>query len=71
MALKSIREAATTLGVSVHTVRRLAAAGCLRTVTVGRRRLVSEGEIDRIVATGIPTYPRSGTIRKKAKRSVG
>jgi excisionase family DNA binding protein len=54
MALKSIQQAANTWGVSVYTVRRLAAAGLVRTVRVGRRRLVSESEIDRIVATGVP-----------------
>lgn len=55
MSLKSIREAANTWGVSVYTVRRLAAAGLVRTVRVGRRRLVSEGEIERIVAMGVPS----------------
>jgi excisionase family DNA binding protein len=55
MALKSIQQAANTWGVSVYTVRRLAAAGLVRTVTVGRRRLVSENEIERIVATGVPS----------------
>ena len=55
MALKSIKQAADTWGVSVYTVRRLAAAGLVRTVTVGRRRLVSENEIERIVATGVPS----------------
>lgn len=54
MALKSIQQAANTWGVSVYTVRRLAAAGLVRTVSVGRRRLVSENEIERIVATGVP-----------------
>jgi excisionase family DNA binding protein len=55
MSLKSIQQAANTWGVSVYTVRRLAAAGLVRTVTVGRRRLVSENEIERIVATGVPS----------------
>jgi predicted site-specific integrase-resolvase len=54
MALKSIQQAANTWGVSVYTVRRLAAAGLVRTVTVARRRLVSENEIERIMARGVP-----------------
>jgi len=59
MALKSIQQAANTWGVSVYTVRRLAAAGLVRTVTVGRRRLVSESEIERIVTTGVPSAAAS------------
>ena len=66
MALKSIQQAANTWGVSVYTVRRLAAAGLVRTVRVGRRRLVSESEIDRIVATGVP----SAATREKAGQNV-
>jgi excisionase family DNA binding protein len=66
MALKSIQQAANTWGVSVYTVRRLAAAGLVRTVTVGRRRLVSENEIERIVATGVP----SAATQKNAGPSV-
>ena len=58
MALKSIQQAANTWGVSVYTVRRLAAAGLVRTVSVGRRRLVSENEIERIVSVGVPSTAR-------------
>ncbi len=65
MALKSIQQAANTWGVSVYTVRRLAAAGLVRTVSVGRRRLVSENEIERIVATGVP----SAATHKAADRA--
>jgi excisionase family DNA binding protein len=54
MALKSMKQAADTWGVSVYTVRRLAAVGFVRTVSVGRRRLISEDEIARIAATGAP-----------------
>ena len=57
MALKSIQQAANAWGVSVYTVRRLAAAGLVQTVSVGRRRLVSENEIERIIATGVPSSP--------------
>lgn len=66
MALKSIQQAANTWGVSVYTVRRLAAAGFVRTVTVGRRRLVSENEIERIVAMGVP----SSATRKSAGQTI-
>jgi len=55
MALKSIRQAADTWGVSVHTARRLATSGAVLTVSVGRRRLVPESEIARIATTGAPT----------------
>ncbi|HEY6765269.1 MAG TPA: helix-turn-helix domain-containing protein [Candidatus Sulfotelmatobacter sp.] len=53
MALKSIKQAAETWGVSVYTARRLAAKGIIKTVRVGRRRLVAESEIARIEATGV------------------
>jgi hypothetical protein len=53
MALKSMRFAADTWGVSVCTARRLAAAGIVHTVRVGRRRLIAETEIARIEATGV------------------
>jgi excisionase family DNA binding protein len=66
MALKSIQQAAITWGVSVYTVRRLATAGLVRTVRVGRRRLVSENEIERVVATGVT----SAATREDAGRSV-
>ena len=61
MALKSIQQAADTWGVSVYTVRRLAAAGVVRSVTVGRRRLIPETEIERIATTGVPS---PGKLRK-------
>ena len=66
MALKSIQQAANTWGVSVYTVRRLAAVGLVRTVRVGRRRLVPENEIERIIATGV----LSAATRTKAGQSV-
>jgi excisionase family DNA binding protein len=55
MSLKSLREAAEIWSVSVHTVRRLADVGLVETVRVGRRRLISESEIERIIATGVPS----------------
>jgi excisionase family DNA binding protein len=68
MALKSIQQAASTWGVSVYTVRRLAAAGLVRTVNVGRRRLVSESEIERIVATGVPSAATQNNAVKSVPR---
>jgi excisionase family DNA binding protein len=64
MALKSIQQAADTWGVSVHTARRLAAAGAVHTVTVGRRRLVPESEILRIATTGVQC-----PVRRRKSRS--
>jgi excisionase family DNA binding protein len=66
MALKSIQHAAHTWGVSIHTVRRLAAVGLVRSVTVGRRRLISEAEIDRIAAVGVPSPSGKGMSNDKA-----
>jgi excisionase family DNA binding protein len=66
MALKSIRQAAETWGVSVYTARRLAAAGVVKTVRVGRRRLVAESEIARIEAKGV-SVPQQSKGRKGAR----
>jgi hypothetical protein len=56
MALKSIRDAATAWGVSVYTARRVASAGLVATVRVGRRLLIPETEIARIELTGVPIH---------------
>jgi excisionase family DNA binding protein len=58
MMLKSIGEAAERLGVSRDTIRRLASAGTIHTVRLGRRRLVPETEIERVQRMGAPSTPR-------------
>jgi excisionase family DNA binding protein len=59
MALKSFKQAAEQWGVSVYTARRLAAQGIVKTVRVGRRRLISEHEVARIEASGVSFPPQS------------
>ena len=73
MALKSMKQAAETWGVSVYTVRRLANAGRVLTVTVGRRRLIPESEIARIVAMGVPcpAAASSKNLQPRARRKGG
>jgi excisionase family DNA binding protein len=54
--LYSLDEAARQLGVSVWTIRAHAKrGGSLRTTRVGRRVLVSASELERIVASGLPS----------------
>jgi excisionase family DNA binding protein len=65
VALKSIQQAADTWGVSVYTARRLAAAGAVYSVTVGRRRLIPETEIERIASKGVPSPAK---LRKPGNR---
>jgi excisionase family DNA binding protein len=50
--LFSIQEVAERLGVSVYTVRRLAQAGELQIVRVGRRVLLVEADVQRAVREG-------------------
>jgi excisionase family DNA binding protein len=72
MALKSFKQAAEQWGVSVYTARRLAAKGIVKTIRVGRRRLIAENEVIRIEATGVsfPSQPGQATQSKRAgKRS--
>jgi len=69
MALKSIKQAADAWGVSVYTARRLAGAGLVRTVTVGRRRLVSEDEIARVEANGVSSPVMRQNINLTGKGS--
>jgi excisionase family DNA binding protein len=68
MALRSIKQAADTWGVSVYTARRLAAAGLVRTVNVGRRRLVPESEIQRVVSTGVSNTAQAETKPSNRQR---
>lgn len=50
--LRSISESAIELGVSRDTVRRLVRKGKIRGVRVGRRLLVPQVELDRLIASG-------------------
>jgi len=62
--LKSVTFAATRLGVSPFTVRRLIDAGAVRAVHVGARILIPVAEIDRVVSEG------AGRPRTRKARSV-
>jgi excisionase family DNA binding protein len=55
MALRSIREAAEIWGISLDTVRRLSRVGLVETTKDGRRQLISDDEIERIRAAGVPS----------------
>jgi excisionase family DNA binding protein len=62
--LYSLDEAARQLGVSVWTIRAHAKkGGSLRTTRVGRRVLISAAELERIVASGLPSL----TARKEVQ----
>jgi excisionase family DNA binding protein len=51
-ALKSVEEAAGLLGISPWTVRSYIKTGKLRPVRLGRRVLLGEDELERLVAEG-------------------
>jgi excisionase family DNA binding protein len=68
MALKSIKQAAEQWGVSVYTARRLAAQGIVKTVRVGRRRLIAESEVARIETTGV-SFPKQSSPGPENHRS--
>jgi hypothetical protein len=71
MALKSFKQAADSWGVSVYTVRRLAAVDLVHSVRVGRRRLISEAEIERVTAKGVPSAATRQNVRAKRKAARG
>jgi excisionase family DNA binding protein len=50
--LRSIEDASRRLAVSPFTTRRLIKSGHLRAVRISKRVLVSESEIDRVIAQG-------------------
>ena len=63
-ALKSINEAAGLLGISPWTVRSWVKAGKLRPVRLGRRVLLSEAELERLIAESQaqPTTSEEATL---------
>jgi excisionase family DNA binding protein len=48
----SLQDAAAHLGVSLRTLTRLADAGRVQTIRLGRRRLVADSEVRRLAAEG-------------------
>lgn len=50
--LKSLKEAANSLGISVFTLRRLVDRGAITSVTIGARRLISAEELQRVAIQG-------------------
>ena len=55
--LRSIGEAAQELGVSKDHVRRLISRSALRAVRLGKRLLIPQSEIDRLVTNGCGRKP--------------
>ncbi len=53
MKLLSLPEAAERLGLSHWTVRRLAAAGQIDSVRIGRRRLIPEEAVNNLIINGL------------------
>jgi excisionase family DNA binding protein len=66
--LRSVGEAAEELGVSKDHVRRLISRGLVRSVRLGKRLLISQIEIDRLVVGGQPVVKVRSSL-KRAKVS--
>jgi excisionase family DNA binding protein len=71
-ALKNIDEAAGLLGISPWTVRAWIRIGKLRPVRLGRRVLLSESELERLVAESqepVNTQPTTSQIANKEEEA--
>jgi excisionase family DNA binding protein len=68
--LRSLRDTAIELGVSKDTVRRWISRGLVRAVRLGKRLLVAQTELDRLVASGTqqPAVqpPRAATRKSRS-----
>lgn len=62
--LYSLESAARQLGISIWTLRSHQKRGSLRVTRVGRRVMVSQPELDRIAASGLPSLAahKSGDV---------
>jgi excisionase family DNA binding protein len=68
--LRSIGEAAHELGVSKDHVRRLVSRSVLRAVRLGKRLLIPQLEIDRLVGGGLQMAgPKSSVSKERSSRS--
>lgn len=71
--LVGLFEGARELGVSGHTLRAYARLGLIKTTQIGRRRLISADELDRIAREGVhrpsrpsrPVEPQAGSVEGK------
>jgi excisionase family DNA binding protein len=70
--LLSIDEVSQALGVSTFTVRRLVKSGKLHSVRVGKRLLLPETEVARVIAEGCegPAPLRGGSINVTSSSEV-
>jgi excisionase family DNA binding protein len=67
--LFSPKEFSTLTGLSLRTTTKLIASGELRSLRVGRRRLVHRDELDRFARRNHSTTPQQGSVlRKKVGR---
>lgn len=66
--LLGIGEAATRLGVSKDTIRRLGKAGHVRTVRISRRRMIPETEVERLAEHGVGRYASQPEAPEAAAR---
>jgi excisionase family DNA binding protein len=68
--LYSKREAASALGVSIRTLETLVSLNQLRSVRIGRRRMVSRRALEAFVRRDHPTIRESGDARASKAPAV-
>jgi excisionase family DNA binding protein len=67
--LLSLKEFSFLAGLSLRTITKLIASGEIKSIRVGRRRLVARAEIDRFAQRNHPTCSRKDSVpRKKVGR---
>lgn len=61
------REFAERMGVSYHTVHRAISHGLLSCIYVGKRPLIPQSEVDRIMREGLPVIPQGYAKKERPK----
>jgi excisionase family DNA binding protein len=66
--LFSLTEVSTLVGLSLRTIAKLVASGDLRSIRVGRRRLVPQSELERFAKRDHSTVEAKSAPQKKVGR---
>jgi hypothetical protein len=55
------------IGLAPTTIAKLAKSGLIKAIWIGRRRFISDSEMTRILAEGVPLIPKAARRRKSSR----